>query len=85
MLKHYKENLDWFDYDYTVVGFGYPNRYVVINDKKIVESDRLLDELLEMLKTSYHDSWHRFAIEFVDKEEPQICLSKIGDKTIKFV
>ncbi len=53
---------------------SYPNRYVAINDKKIVESDRVLDELLERLKTNYHDSWHRFAIEFVDEEEPQICL-----------
>ena len=80
VLKRYKENLDWFDHNYTTLRNRYPNRYVAINDKKIVESDRVLDELLERLKTSYHDSWHRYAIEFVDQEEPQICLINDGDK-----
>ena len=74
VLKHYKENLNWFNYNYTMLGHRYLNRYVAINDKKIVESDRVLDELLERLKTNYHDSWYRFAIEFVDEEEPQTCL-----------
>ncbi len=72
VLKQYKENLNWFNYNYAVLRNRYLNRYVAINDKKIVESDRALDELLERLKTNYHDSWYRFAIEFVDEEEPQI-------------
>ena len=74
VLKQYKENLNWFNYNYAVLRNRYLNRYVTINDKKIVESDRVLGELLERLKTNYHDSWYRFAIEFVDEEEPQICL-----------
>ena len=74
VLKHYKENLNWFNYNYATTRYRYLNRYVAINDKKIVESDRALDKLLERLKTNYHDSWYRFAIEFVDEEEPQICL-----------
>ena len=74
VLKQYKENLNWFNYNYAVLRNRYLNRYVAINDKKIVESDRALDKLLERLKTNYHDSWYRFAIEFVDEEEPQICL-----------
>ncbi len=43
----------------------YLNRYAAINDKKIVESDRVLDESLERLNANYPDSWYRFAIEFV--------------------
>ncbi|HYO06622.1 MAG TPA: hypothetical protein VER14_06540 [Phototrophicaceae bacterium] len=74
VLKQYKENLNWFNYNFTVPWNRFLKRYVTINDKKIVESDRVLGELLERLKTNYHDSWYRFAIEFVDGEEPQICL-----------
>ncbi len=74
VLKQYKENLNRFNHNYAVLRNRYLNRYVAINDKKIVESDRVLGELLERLKTNYHDSWYRFAIEFVDEEEPQICL-----------
>ena len=73
-LKHYKENLNWFNYNYTILRYRYLNRYVAINDKKIVESDHVLDELLERLKTNYNDRWYRFAIEFVDEEETHICL-----------
>jgi hypothetical protein len=76
VLKQYKENLNWFNYNYAVLRNRYLNRYVAINDKKIVESDRVLGELLERLKTNYHDSWYRFAIEFVDEEEPQICFNQ---------
>lgn len=72
VLEHYKENLSWFDYNYTILRYRYLNRYVAINDKKIVESDRVLDELLERLKTNYHDSWYRFAIEYVDGEERKL-------------
>ena len=74
VLKHNKENLNWFNYNYTVIRNRYLNMYVAINDKKIVESNRVLDELLERLKTNHHDIWYRFAIEYVDGEEPQICL-----------
>ncbi len=65
VVKRYKENLNWFNYNYTMLRNKCANRYVAINDKKIVDSDRVLDELLERLKTNYHDSWYRFAIEFV--------------------
>ncbi len=79
VLKHYKENLGWFDYNYTILKYRYLNRYVAINDKRIVESDRVLDELLERLKTNYHDSWYRFAIEFLYEAEPTILYNHVRE------
>ena len=55
-LKHHKEDLNWFDHNYKTLRNQYPKRYAAINDKKIVESDLVLDELPERLKTNHHDS-----------------------------
>ena len=75
-----KEDLDtlanntvWLVTNYDKLKEKYPDEYVAVNGKRLVDHDQSMSSLLERLKSKYNKTNH-FAIEFVSKEDFELIL-----------
>lgn len=67
-FKFFISNTRWINKNIENLKKQYPNRYIVVYNKKVILTDRDLSDLKEKIKTSELDP-EKIAIEFV-KEKP---------------
>ena len=72
-LKEFSSDMDWMDAKLDRLRKEYPNKYIAVNNRKIVGSDPNLQNLLRKLKRKKLNPGE-IPVEFIAEKPPRLIL-----------
>lgn len=72
-VKAFQENMEWFTTHYTELKRGYHDKFVAINNQKLIDADSDAFRLIDRLRKEYVDL-RAFAIEHITGDKVDLIL-----------
>lgn len=73
-LKKFEDNVVWFMKEYPEFKSKYPDMFVAVCNKSIVDSDKDAKELMKRLEINLKDDYDVCAVEFVSTKSYELIL-----------
>lgn len=73
-LRGFEENMNWLNKHYEKLKRQYPDKYVAVFDKKVVDHDSDLNTLMRRLDTNYAKESNRIAVKYVTTKKIELIL-----------
>lgn len=67
LFAEYKSNLNWIALNYQDLLLCYENKYVAVKDKKVVDSDHTLQNLLKRIESGQACAWKTMTVLFINQ------------------
>lgn len=73
-LRGFEENMNWLNKHYEKLKKQYPDKYVAVFDKKVVDHDSDLSTLVRRLETNYAKESNKIAVKYVTTKKIELIL-----------
>ncbi len=73
-LRRFEEDMSWAGARYEELAKQYPEQYVAVDNKRVVDHDRDLPKLVSRMKTNYGERATRIAVQYVSAKEDELIL-----------
>jgi len=73
-LEKFERDMDWLQRHYDDLAEKYPNEYVAVLDKDVVEHGRDLRRIMGWIEAKYPKEHNRVAVKFISPEKVELIL-----------
>lgn len=73
-LKEFEEDFVWLNKHYDELKEKYPEEYVAVFSRRVIDHDPDLEELIKRLKEKYPEDSDKVAIKYVTKKRFEMVL-----------
>lgn len=73
-LREFEENMDWLNKHYEKLKKEYPENYVAVFNRKVVDHDSNLNTLMKRIETNYPGQDSKIAVKYVTAKKIELIL-----------